>query len=86
MPDLVKLVKRAAVDAVRAQRPVEVLFGTVVSPSPLRVSLDQKLTLSGSQLIRPKSLMGLRAGEKVLLLQMQGGQKFVVLDSLEEET
>jgi hypothetical protein len=83
VPDLVQLVKRAALDAVKSQRPVEVLFGTVVSVSPLRISLDQKLHLGGSQLLSPKSLPDLHVGERVLLLQVQGGQKFVVLDSLE---
>lgn len=54
MPDaseLMKTIKRAAVDAVNAAKPVEICFGRVISASPLQILVDQKLTLGRSQLV-----------------------------------
>lgn len=44
-------VKRAAVEAVNASKPFALTFGTVVSVSPLKIQVDQKLTLVKEQLI-----------------------------------
>lgn len=49
--ELVRAVKEAAVDAVRASGPVGICFGTVTSADPLKITVDQKKTLTGSQLI-----------------------------------
>jgi len=38
----VEVVKRAAVEAVEAQKPVHLLFGQVISVSPLKIQVDQK--------------------------------------------
>lgn len=38
----VELVKKAAVEAVEAGKPVHILFGTVISASPLKIQVDQK--------------------------------------------
>lgn len=84
-----EIVKKAAVEAVEATAPPRVLFGLVIGTSPLTVRADQKLTLSGEALavaagtrairdVQP----GLQAGDKVILLRMQGGQKYVVLDKV----
>ena len=128
MPDqnasMVKLVKQAAVEAVEAGNPVQIAFGTVVSASPLKIGLEQKLVLERTNLILTRSVTdyeiemtvdhttgyasggsgydlfashahsytgtkkfkvkgALKTGEKVLLLRMQGGQKYIVLDRLE---
>ena len=40
--ELVKAVKQAAVEAVRAEAPVAVCYGTVTSASPLKIQVDQK--------------------------------------------
>ena len=37
--------KRAAVDAVAAGKPVNVCFGVVLGTAPLQVKVEQKLTL-----------------------------------------
>lgn len=128
----VELIKRAAVDAVEAAKPVNVLFGTILSASPLKISVEQKLTLGSKQLILSRNVTdysvamtldhtteshshdheiqdtftgggssstethnheykgtkmfrvhnALKAGEKVILIRIQGGQKFLVLDRL----
>ena len=49
MPDytgLVKAMKQAALDAVDAKKPVAVYYGTVKSESPLKIDVEQKMTLS----------------------------------------
>lgn len=53
MPDaaeLVRTIKRAARDAARAEKPVEVCAGTVTSADPLEIRTEQKLTLGRAQL------------------------------------
>lgn len=130
MPNLVELIKRAAVEAVAASSPCELVFGIVDSPEPLKIVVEQRLTLSEEHLILstlvqdfdvemtvehfteddaflntlhshsiggPASFdsthkheykgrkkwtvhLGLEAGEKVILMRMQGGQKYLVLD------
>lgn len=52
----VELIKRAAVEAVGAQKPVELRFGTVISTLPLQILMDQKLILEASQLILSRSV------------------------------
>mgnify|MGYP001069769087 CR=1 FL=1 len=116
MPSALEAVKRAAVEAVDAKKPVLVLFGTVISDSPLKIQVEQKLTLGEKQLVlcrdvtdykvemtvdhfteitdnhrhpykgRKKFLVHnkLKAGEQVVLLRIQGGKKFLVVDRLPE--
>ncbi len=48
---LIKAVKRAAIDAVKAQKPMTAVLGEVVSVNPLQIQIDQKMTLSAAQLI-----------------------------------
>ena len=54
MPDaveLLKTIKRAALDAVDASKPVQVCFGKVTSTSPLKILVEQKLPLGEGQLV-----------------------------------
>ncbi len=114
-------IKRAALQAVAETMPSGVYFGTVISSSPLKISVEQKMTLTASNLVLSTLVqdfivnmtvdhktedkaggsgdssfashnhdykgtkafrvhLGLSAGEKVILLRVQGGQKFIVLD------
>lgn len=79
-----KIVKKAAVDAVNAEKPVAVCFGKVIGTSPLRISVEQKMTLGAAQLILTKTIKEDEplVGDSVCLLRMQGGQKYVVVDKL----
>lgn len=131
--ELVRAVKRAAVEAVQAGNPMAVCFGTVVSAAPLQIQVDQKKTLTEAQLLLTNSVrdytvdmtvdhrtesishghpvtdtysgggsavpvdhdhpyrgrksfrvhLGLKAGERVVLLRCDGGQKYLVLDRWE---
>ena len=99
--DLLKMVKKAAMDAVKASKPADVVFGKVVSTMPLKIKIDQKLILSSAQLALSKNVTDYRlsvtendtfktitvhnalvVGEEVILMQMSGGQKYVVIDKI----
>lgn len=130
--DLVKLIKKAAVDAVNASRPADMVFGKVVSEKPLKIKLDQKLILTSAQLVLSRSVTdytvemtvdhttenhththsisdtytgggsassethkheykgkkkflihnALKKDEEVILMQLSGGQKYIVIDRI----
>lgn len=80
---LLFLIKKAAVEAVEAKKPTALMFGKVTSTSPLRVTIEQKLNLSEKQLICGMNVIGeLAADDEVIILRMQGGQRFLVLDKV----
>lgn len=128
--DFIKVIKKAAVEAVKASKPADVVFGKVVSESPLKIKVNQKLILSKQQLVltrdvtdyeievepslnesphfheteetaggggeaafashkhkyqgRKKFLVynKLKNGEEVILIQLFGGQKYIVVDRI----
>lgn len=117
--DLVALLKKSSIEATDKSKPTGVFYGTVKSTSPLSVFVEQRLTLTDSNLIVPKSLTNysvsmivshetekykdddisehkhsyagtknftvqnaLKTDEKVILLRMQGGQKYLILDRI----
>ncbi len=54
--DLIKVIKRAAVEAVAASKPAEVCFGKVTSASPLKILVEQKLLLGEAQLVLTRNV------------------------------
>lgn len=122
LTDLLVAVKTAAVQAVDASEPADACFGKVISTSPLKIQVEQKLTLGAAQLVLTRNVTdfetevtvdwktektekdtgdvfsyedhlhaikgrkkiiihnGLVVGDKVVLLQQKGGQKYIVLD------
>ena len=96
MPDaaeFVKIIKKAAVEAVEAEKPAGIYFGTVTSVNPLRIRVEQKMTLEKEQLVLTRNVTdyetedssvqnALKQGEEVILFRMQGGQRYVVTDRI----
>ncbi len=121
---IAKLIKRAAIEVTNAQKPMAMCLGNVVSTNPLKISVDQKMTLTAAQLMLTNAVrdytvemtvdhktesesggsgdaafaththdykgrkkfkvhLGLKTGEKVILLRCDGGQMFIVLDRVE---
>lgn len=122
--------KKVATDAVDASKPANVVFGTVISPAPLKIKVDSKLILTSKQLVLARDVTdyiiemttyvdkkpnphytenteggsgyaefeshkhkyqgrkqwfvhnALQGGEEVILMQVAGGQKYVVLDRI----
>lgn len=56
MPNPVEVVKRAAVEAVEAGKPVVLLFGQVISDAPLKIQVDQKTILTEKMLILTRTV------------------------------
>lgn len=54
--DLVKAMKKVAVEAVNASKPSNMIFGKVISESPLKVKVDQKLILTSAQLVLSRNV------------------------------
>ncbi|HEX2927699.1 MAG TPA: DUF2577 domain-containing protein [Ruminiclostridium sp.] len=118
LPNMVEIIKMAAMGAVNDSKPTSIVFGNVVKSDPLAISISQKLTLkeqhliltsnvkdydvemsevvagqandndSGSDVLSERKKFrvhnGLVAGDCVVMIQMQGGQKFLVLDKVVE--
>lgn len=119
MPDaieFVKIIKKAAIDAMESTKPVNVNFGVVISESPLQISVEQKMILGKNQLILSRAVTDykihatvqwetdsggdpehnhavtgtkevvihnqLKAGDEVLLIRQQRGQKYIVIDRI----
>lgn len=53
---LVEAMKRAARDERESSKPVNVYFGEVVSKSPLKINVEQKMVLGESQLILTRNV------------------------------
>ncbi len=54
--DLLNSMKKAGMQAVEASKPVNVLFGKVISISPLKINVEQKMTLGKAQLILTRNV------------------------------
>lgn len=121
MSKVIEAVRKAAVEAVKASNPAAIVFGTVKSITPLKINIEQRLTLEEQHLVLTSLVsnfevdmvldheteytsggsgegsfenhnhaitgtktvqinLGLNVGETVMMVQVQGGQKFIVLD------
>lgn len=59
MPDAVGInekIKKAALGAMESSKPVNVYFGEVISTSPLKINVEQKMVLSEAQLILTRNV------------------------------
>ena len=54
--DLLNIVKKAALEAVNASQPSDFCFGKVTSTNPLKISVEQKMTLGVAQLVLTRSV------------------------------
>ena len=83
MPNLIQIIKQAALEAVEASNPTKVFYGIVVNDS-LSIKIDQKFTITRDFILLPNRIKeeGLNVGDKVILLQEQGGQNYIILDKM----
>ena len=132
LPNPVELVKQAALEAVDASGPVQIVFGKVISTSPLKIQSEQKAIYTEKMLILTRNVTdyevdvsvsaqsvvishghdvvdtytgggsatpmnhnhpingkkkvkvhnALLVDDEVILLRVQGGKKYVVLDRI----
>lgn len=60
--ELVETLKRSALKAVEAEKPVKVCFGKVVSTAPLKINVEQKMNLGEKQLILSRNVTDFSVG------------------------
>ena len=54
--DFLKVMKKAAFEAIEAHQPSDYRFGTVLSVSPLKIQVEQKMTLTAAQLVLTRNV------------------------------
>ena|GEM_PF-288759 len=54
--DLVKTIKTVAIEAMAANKPMQLVFGTVMEENPLKINVEQKMLLDNEFLIVPQHL------------------------------
>lgn len=84
---ILEMIKQAAVEAVEAMQPCHIVFGKIISLSPLKISVDQKLVLTTAQLAftqtgRAVVNAQVTTGAKLAMIRQQGGQMYLVLDKV----
>lgn len=84
MPDLLSVIKQAAMEAVEESKPVEFCIGKVIKLDPLTVSINPKLPVDEDFLLIPERLIkeGFKYNEDLILLRQRGGQQYIVLDKV----
>ena len=122
MDKALQVIKKAAMEAVANSMPADIVYGTVLSVSPLSVYVDQKKTLEAEFLVLTRNVTdfdtevtvewrtentsgggggydafsshshaitgrkpirihnALKTGEKVAMIQMSGGQEYLIID------
>ncbi len=63
---LVNVIKKAALQGVESSNPVSVVYGVVMSETPLKIKVDQKLILSKAQLVLGRNVTN---HEKVMVVE-----------------
>lgn len=91
---MLEAIKQVALGAIDAAGPVMVQLGVVTNVNPLKVMVDNRLELTEDFFILPECLTeqkimigsqeieirkGLAAGDKLLLIRMQGGQRYAIM-------
>ena len=85
MPDtnLIQIIKRAALDAVKASKPCCIVKGIVVKVNPVEVKIKQDMILDEDFLWIPGRIYkNIKKGDKVVLLRQDGGQILYILDQI----
>ncbi len=73
---IIEIIKKVALNAYEASKPVSLLFGEVISTNPVKIQVSELLTLTKEFLVINGTVS---KGDKVSLIRCQGGQKYVVL-------
>lgn len=83
--NLTETIKRIALDAAQSSKPfAKLVFGIVINTAPLEISIDQKITLTSDFFVLTKAAnqANMAKGDKVAMIQEQGGQRFLILDKV----
>lgn len=78
----IQLLKRISKEEREASKPCTTVLGVVVSVEPLKIKVNQKLTISNNFLIIPQHVKPLELNDNVLMIRQDGGQKYSVVGKL----
>lgn len=78
MPNPVEVVKKAAVEAVEAGKPVHLVFGQVISTSPLKIQVDQKAIYTEKMLILTRNV----TDYEICITEKQAGSNVLIHNAL----
>ena len=86
--NFIEIIKRAALDAVKQSYPLELIFAKEDIPNnkELLIQVEQKKPLKRAFFIENGKLDGLEEGDRLVILQVQGGQRFYILEVLENDS
>jgi hypothetical protein len=80
---LLQVLKQSAKETGNASCPVQICYGKVICLEPLKIQVDQKITLKKAQLVFTRTAYNLlEMGVEYFLIRQQGGQKYIVLDKV----
>lgn len=65
MPNMIQIIKQAAIEAVEASKPTKFIFGTVSSSQPLKIKIDQKITLTEEFLVLSRNVTDYETEEAI---------------------
>jgi len=82
--ELTKLIKKIAMEAFKASKPTDGIYGEVENLNPVVIRVNQRMLLNSEHLVNTIKLTQLSLNDKVVLMRMQGGQKYVVMDVIDE--
>ena len=91
MGNMADAIRLLAVQAQESGKPSMRLFGVVTSLEPLKIQVNEKLTLSGKSLAVTQTVRNyikwkfIEVGDKVVMTRQVGGQLFIVDDMLESD-
>lgn len=70
-------------EAVQASKPSDLVFGKIMSTDPLKISVDQKLTLSDEFVFTTYAYsLIMQVNDSVVMIRAQGGQKYLIIDKV----
>lgn len=79
-----QLIKKLAVEAVRAGKPCDIVKGVIVSEKPIRVRVSEKVTLDSEffDITAAAVKAGLKKGDEVAMIRAAGGQRYLIVDKV----
>ena len=82
--NLTQTIKKAAMDAVRASKPCDILTGTITSINPLKIKISQRVTLESDffDVTETFDKKTRKTGDKVVLIQGAGAQRYLIIDKV----
>lgn len=78
---LIVTIKKIVRQTVAQSKPADIIYGEVLSKSPLEVQISSKLTLDDDALHVCASAV-FSAGDTVALIRAPGGQDFLLIDKV----